>query len=137
MSRSSKQAIVGMAVFAAVLTTDRGDLQPGQLDPRVAGRRALRPPGRTRRPDRRDRVGAGHQGRVALGADRLRRRLRRHARRRDRSCVAPLTQDVDATHAFEFIGVSTISARVITGGCGAGTETVEAIRTIEIKPLRR
>jgi hypothetical protein len=53
------------------------------------------------------------------------------------SCAGPLSQPMEFTHAFEFIGVSTIAARVTTGGCGAKSETVDAIRTIEIRPLRR
>lgn len=54
------------------------------------------------------------------------------------TCVAePFSHDVDLTHVYEQPGVYTIRTRVVTGGCGARTERVDAERTIEIKVLRR
>jgi hypothetical protein len=53
------------------------------------------------------------------------------------ACAEPFTGSVDFVHAFDFAGVTTVTARVTTGGCGADPETVEAIRTIEVRPLRR
>ena len=53
------------------------------------------------------------------------------------ACGEPLVREFDLEHAFEFTGFSTIAAVVETGGCGADAERVEAIRTVEVKPLRR
>jgi hypothetical protein len=55
----------------------------------------------------------------------------------DEACGEPLVREFELEHAFEFQGFSTIAAVVETGGCGAEPERVEAIRTIEVKPLRR
>ncbi len=53
------------------------------------------------------------------------------------SCRVPLSQDFTVKHAFAFTGFSTITATVETGACGARTERVEAIRTIEVRTVRR
>ncbi|HVF31529.1 MAG TPA: hypothetical protein VM933_00720 [Acidimicrobiales bacterium] len=55
----------------------------------------------------------------------------------DEACGEPLVREFELEHAFEFQGFSTIAAVVETGGCGADTERVEAIRTIEVRDLRR
>jgi hypothetical protein len=55
----------------------------------------------------------------------------------DAPCSKPLTRKFDTEHAFDFTGFSTVTAKVVTGGCGAETETVEAIRTIEVRAVRR
>ncbi|HUP85078.1 MAG TPA: hypothetical protein VM143_05360 [Acidimicrobiales bacterium] len=55
----------------------------------------------------------------------------------DQRCVEPMTRTFDATHAYEFTGYSTVEATVVTGGCGSKTEKVQAIRTIQIRPVRR
>jgi hypothetical protein len=55
----------------------------------------------------------------------------------DAPCKSPMTADFDVDHAFDFTGFSTVVAEVVTGGCGASTERVEAIRTIEVKTVRR
>ena len=52
-------------------------------------------------------------------------------------CGEPLVREFELEHAFEFQGFTTIEAVVETGGCGADPERVEAIRTIEVKELRR
>ncbi len=48
-----------------------------------------------------------------------------------------MTQTFDFPHRFAEEGTYTVKATVLTGGCGARAEQVEAIRTIEVKPLRR
>lgn len=55
----------------------------------------------------------------------------------DEECGAPLVREFAFDHAFEFTGFTTIEAVVETGGCGAETERAEAIRTVEVKALRR
>jgi hypothetical protein len=52
-------------------------------------------------------------------------------------CKAPLVRKFTTEHAFDFTGFTTISATVVTDGCGAGREQVEAIRTIEVRKVRR
>ncbi len=52
-------------------------------------------------------------------------------------CGAPLSRAFDLTHQFDFTGYTTVSAKVRTGGCGSKTEQVEAIRTIQVKDVRR
>jgi hypothetical protein len=55
----------------------------------------------------------------------------------DAACQSPMSASYDIDHAFDFTGFSTVVAEVVTGGCGAPTERVEAIRTIEVKTVRR
>lgn len=55
----------------------------------------------------------------------------------DETCGAPLSRAFDLTHQFDFTGYTTVIAKVRTGGCGADPEQVEAIRTIQIKDVRR
>ena len=55
----------------------------------------------------------------------------------DERCGEPLNRSFDLTHQFDFTGYTTIVAKVSTGGCGASPEQVEAIRTIQIKTVRR
>lgn len=53
-----------------------------------------------------------------------------------RPCVAPVAETFDFTHRYDdFDSTFTIRATVVTGGCGARTETVEAIRTIRVKAI--
>lgn len=51
-------------------------------------------------------------------------------------CDGPTTQDFELTHTYEERGVFTARAKVTTAGCGAPQETVEAVRTISVRPLR-
>jgi hypothetical protein len=53
------------------------------------------------------------------------------------ACVAPLSRTFDVEHAFDFTGYSTVAAVVETGDCGAATERAEAIRTVQVKTVRR
>ena len=47
------------------------------------------------------------------------------------------SEKFDFEHTYETAGVYTIKSVVTSGGCGAGTERTSAIRTIEVKALRR
>ena len=138
MSRSSKQAIIGMAVFAAVLTTiavisSRANSTHGLRVDVLSARRAEPGDPIDVTVSVRDTKGALRSVRIDYGDG----SVDTPQFGMGASCATPFTQKIDVTHAFEFIGVSTITARVTTGGCGAERETVEAVRTIEIKPLRR
>lgn len=55
----------------------------------------------------------------------------------DEECGAPLVREYQFDHAFDFRGATTIEAVVETGGCGAKREKATAIRTVEIRELRR
>ncbi|MDQ3107047.1 MAG: hypothetical protein M3Q68_04500, partial [Actinomycetota bacterium] len=55
----------------------------------------------------------------------------------DQPCKEPMVQEFTIEHAFDFTGYSTVVAQVETGGCGAGSEQVEAIRTIQVRAVRR
>ena len=52
-------------------------------------------------------------------------------------CGEPLVREFEFDHAFDFTGFTTIEAVVETGGCGVETERAEAVRTVEVKALRR
>lgn len=52
-------------------------------------------------------------------------------------CRQPLVRQFTVEHSFDFTGFSTVSATVETDGCGAGPESVEAIRTVEVREVRR
>ena len=47
------------------------------------------------------------------------------------------TENFDFTHVYEGRAPYTVKATVTSGGCGSEDEKVEAIRTIDVKPLRR
>lgn len=49
----------------------------------------------------------------------------------------PTAADVDVSHTYTRRGVFTARVVVETGGCGTRVEEVEAIRTVDVKPLRR
>ena len=47
------------------------------------------------------------------------------------------TETFDYSHTYEVPGVYTVRTTVTSGGCNAKVETVTAVRTIEVKKLRR
>jgi hypothetical protein len=51
-------------------------------------------------------------------------------------CGGPTTQDFEVAHTYNRAGVFTARATVRTGGCGASSETAEAVRTVSVRPLR-
>jgi len=137
MSRSTKQALIGLGFFAVVLVgiaivassanSERGlrvdvlsarRAEPGDVMDVTVSIRDTRGALRSVRVD----FGDGKVDRPALGPQ---------------TCQTPLSTEVTTSHAFEFTGYSTITAEVVTGGCDGGTERVSAIRTVEIKPIRR
>ncbi len=52
-------------------------------------------------------------------------------------CARPFTRTDDFRHTYARAGTYTVRAVVRTARCGAQPEQVEAIRTIQVKPLRR
>ena len=55
----------------------------------------------------------------------------------ERDCGGPAARDVEIPYTYEQQGVFTARAEVTTGGCGAPTETVHAVRTIRVRSLRQ
>ena len=137
MSRSSRQAVLLLGAFVVVLAgivvlSSRANDDQGLRVQVVSGRRAepgaVEPYSVTVN-DTKGRVTAV---RVDFGDGRV-----EDLPVEDEACGEPLVREFELEHAFEFTGFSTIAAVVETGGCGADPERVEAIRTVEVKPLRR
>ena len=137
MQRSSKQALIGLGGLAAllvgiaVLAANGNEAQGLRAD--VLSARRTEPnqtePFTISVRDTAGRVesvhvdfGDGREEDVPIG---------------DQSCAKPLTATFDLEHAFDFTGFSTVVAKVVTGGCGAERESVEAVRTIEVRTVRR
>jgi hypothetical protein len=137
VKRSSKQALIGLGAIAAVLVVIavlaangnkaqglRVDVlsarrtEPNQTEPFTISVRDTAGRVQSVHVD----FGDGRQEDVPVG---------------DQPCAKPLTTTFDLEHAFDFTGFSTVVAKVVTGGCGAERESVEAIRTIEVRTVRR
>lgn len=137
MSRSSRQTLIGLAAFAAVLLVvaylaAEGNQRTGLRADVLSARRAEPGEPVPVSVSVRDTKGQVTAVEVDFGDGRV-ERLDVSGER----CGQPLTRSFDLTHRFEFRGYSTIVARVETGGCGVATERVEALRTIQVKPVRR
>ena len=139
MSKSSKQAIIGLGLLAALLVTIAG------LAMRGAGDRGLRADVlSTRRAEPgeqveitvsvRDNLGAVKRVDLDFGDGNVAPPLEV-----DPACQSDFahTETFDYTHTYERRGPFTVRATVVSGGCGAEDEEVDAIRTIDVKPLRR
>ena len=137
MSRSSKQAIgllgaLALGLVGIVVLASRASNDVGLRVQVVSGRRAE--PGATEPysvtvNDTKGRITAV---RVDFGDGRV-----EDVPVEDEACGEPLVREFEFEHAFEFQGFTTIEATVETGGCGADPERVAAIRTVEVKELRR
>jgi hypothetical protein len=138
VSSSSKQAIIGLGSLAAVLVVI---VIVSSMSNRLTGLRADVLSARRAEPGDevivtvsvRDTKGAVQSVSVDFG-DRspLEERGPTGA-----ACAKPLSALVDFPHRYLETGTYTVVASVVTGGCGAETETDEALRTIEVKALRR
>lgn len=139
MSRSSKQAVVGLTALALVLVaiaviSIRGSDERGLRAQVLSTRRAE--PGETVAitVTAADTFGAvkrieidfgdGHEGEVIV-------------RDPGASCRSDFAraETFDLSRTYTGQGVVNVRAKVTSGGCGAQDETVEAVRTIDIKPL--
>ena len=136
MSRSSKQALIGLGSLAVVLIAVAVIASAGN---RAQGLRADVLSARRTEPGRaetftvsvRDTAGKVQSIEVDFGDGRV-----EELEVPDGPCRSPLSSSFDVEHAFDFTGYSTVIASVVTGGCGASTERVEAIRTIQVKAVR-
>lgn len=137
MSRSSKQTIALLGSFVLVLSviivlSSRSNAEKGLRVQVLSGRRAEPGAVEPYSVTVNDTKGKVLSVRVDFGDGRV-----EEVDVGDEECGAPLIREFAFDHAFEFIGGSTIEAVVETGGCGAKRERAEAIRTVEIRPLRR
>ncbi|HVM07160.1 MAG TPA: hypothetical protein VM345_01755 [Acidimicrobiales bacterium] len=140
MSRSSKQAIVGLGLMAAflvgvVVLATRGNEERGLRAQVLSTRRAE--PGDTVpiTITAVDTFGGVKRVEVDFGDGKDPEVIERDPSADCRSDFAR-TERFDFERTYNGEGVVNVVATVTTGGCGAEDETVEAIRTITIKPLR-
>ena len=137
MKRSSKQALIGLSAIAAVLVgiavlAANGNQAQGLRVDVLSARRTE--PNQTEpfTISVRDTEGRVESVHIDFGDE-----TQMDLPVGDQPCAKPLTAKFDVEHAFDFTGFSTVIAKVVTGGCGAQRESVEAIRTIEVRTVRR
>lgn len=140
MSRSSRQAVIGLGAIALVLVgivvlSSAGASDHGLRADVLSTRRAE--PGDTVviTVSARDDFGAVKRVELDFGDGRTADVIEREPT----ACRSDFarTESFDYERTYPGQGVLTVRARVTSGGCGAPDETVEAIRTIDIRPLRR
>ena len=137
MSRSSKQALIGLGAIAVVLVTvaviaSFGNRAQGLRADILSARRTEPGTTETFTISVRDTAGQVQSVEVDFGDGRV-----EELDVPEQPCKSPLSRSFDVDHAFDFTGFSSVTAEVVTGGCGAETERVEAIRTIEVRTVRR
>lgn len=137
MSRSSKQTIALLGAVVAVLSvivvlSSRSNAETGLRVQVLSGRRAEPGAVEPYSVTVNDTKGKVLSVRLDFGDGRV-----EEVDVAGEECGAPLVREFEFDHAFEFTGGTTLEAVVETGGCGAETERAEAIRTVEIKKLRR
>ena len=143
MSTSSKQAVIGLGAIALVLVvivliSSRGAADRELRADVLSTRRAE--PGETVdiTVSTRDRFGIVTSVEVDFGDGQRATPVRRAVTAADCRSEFARSDDFDFRHTYEgFVGPATVRATVVSGGCGAPEERVTAIRTIEVKPLRR
>ena len=136
--RSARQAIIGLGsltvilvlvVLVALSSSRRGGLRADVLSPR----RAEPAEAITITVSARDASGCVRAVVVDFGDGTDPENVRG-----DGSCPpGPSTRLFDFDHAYATTGVYTVEAEVTSGGTGTSSERAEAIRTIEVKPVRR
>ena len=137
MSRSSRQALIGLGAIAVVLVTvaviaSFGNRAQGLRADILSARRTEPGTTETFTISVRDTAGQVQSVEVDFGDGRV-----EELDVPEQPCKSPLSRSFDVDHAFDFTGFSSVTAEVVTGGCGAETERVEAIRTIEVRTVRR
>ena len=137
MSRSSRQALIGLGALAVVLIAvaviaSFGNRAQGLRADILSARRTEPGTTETFTISVRDTAGQVQSIEVDFGDGRV-----EELDVDEEPCRSPLSRSFDVDHAFDFTGFSSVTAEVVTGGCGAPTERVEAIRTVEVKAVRR
>ena len=142
MSRSSKQAVVGLGAMAlflvvVVLISSRGAADRELRADVLSTRRAE--PGETVdiTVSTRDRFGIVTLVEVDFGDGTPKVADKQVVTAQDCRSEFARSEDFDFRHTYTGVGPVTVRATVVSGGCGAPEERVTAIRTIEVKPLRR
>lgn len=137
MSRSSKQALIGLGGFLAVLVvivvlSTNASRTTGLRADVLSARRTEPGTVETYTVSVRDTKGQVRSVQIDFGDGRVEK-----LDVPPEPCRSPMSRTFDVEHAFDFTGYSTVVANVVTGGCGARTESAEAIRTVQIRQLRR
>ena len=137
MSRSAKQTLglltaLTLVLVAIVVISSRSNRETGLRVQVLSGRRAEPAAVNPYSVSVLDTEGQVLSVRVDFGDGRV-----EEVNVSDEECGEPLVREFAFDHAFEFTGFTTIEAVVETGGCGAERERAEAIRTVEVKALRR
>lgn len=137
MSRSSRQAIIGLGALAVVLfviamLAANANHNHGLRADVLSARRTEPGTVETYTVSVRDTAGKVRSVDVDFGDGPV-----EHLRVTNEPCQEPMTRTFDVDHKFDFTGYSTVAATVVTGGCGAVAERVEAIRTIEVREVKR
>ena len=137
MSRSSKQTIALLGAVVAVLSvivvlSSRSNAQTGLRVQVLSGRRAEPGAVEPYSVTVNDTRGKVLSVRLDFGDGRT-----EEVDVSEEECGSPLVREYEFDHAFEFTGGTTLEATVETGGCGVEAERVTAIRTVEVKKLRR
>lgn len=137
MSRSNKQTLVFLASLLVVLVvivflSSRSNAQTGLRVQVLSGRRAEPAVVEPYSVTVLDTKGKVLSVRVDFGDGRI-----EEVDVSDEVCGQPLVREFEFEHAFEFRGGTTVEAQVETGGCGTKTERATAVRTVEVRPLRR
>lgn len=138
MSRSSKQALIGLGAIAAVLVAialvAAGAASKHGLRADVLSQRRAEPGEEVPiTVSIRDTAGSVRSVQIDYGDG----ASETHPVAPDAPCREPMTEAVDFKHTYAVESTVTVEAKVTTGGCGAKAETVGAIRSIQIKPVRR
>ena len=140
MSRSVKQAIIGLGALTALLVgivvlSSTGNDERGLRAQVLSTRRAE--PGETVdiSVNANDTFGAVKRIELDFGDGHDNEILERDPGVECRSDFAR-SETFDFSRTYTGQGVVTVKATITSGGCGAEEETVEAVRTITIKPLR-
>ena len=143
MSKSNKQAIIGLGAMAlflvvVVLISSQGAADRELRADVLSTRRAE--PGETVdiTISTRDRFGIVTSVEVDFGDGTPKASDKQVATAQDCRSEFARSDSFDFRHAYDgFTGPVTVRATVVSGGCGAPVERVTAVRTIDVKPLRR
>ncbi|HEX7169020.1 MAG TPA: hypothetical protein VF230_18725 [Acidimicrobiales bacterium] len=139
MSRSAKQALAGLGAMllvlvAIVLIAMRGSAENGLRADVLSTRRAEPGEKVDITISTRDDFGVVTGVRVDFGDGNLADPVRKEPT----GCRSEFAraEEFDYTHTYTGEGPFTVRATVTSGGCGAPSERVVAIRTISVKPRR-
>lgn len=137
MSRSARQAVIGLSAMAVVLVviaaiSSNANRSQGLRADVLSPRRAQPGEDIGITISVRDTAGVLSALEVDYGDG-----SPRYRRDHELACTRPFTRSDDLRHTYPAAGTYTVTAVVRTGGCGTHAEQVKAVRTIQVKALRR